>query len=124
MTRFEIRAVGIWPGELENMQGRSLPAHVRLGPVRRRWERVRSLRPMQQDALQSLAGEECRSSGEAVREWWPASGAAMTEETPDRSWWKQVYRAGMKADIDKEPRIPLAYLTDDQKEVWLEGYDR
>jgi len=32
-------------------------------------------------------------------------------ETADRSWWKTVYKAGIKADLDKQPRTPPADLT-------------
>ena len=49
----------------------------------------------------------------------PEAGAKL-----DRSWWRTVYKAGIKADLDKQPRTPPADLTDDQKDVWLEGYDR
>lgn len=44
--------------------------------------------------------------------------------TPDRSWWKDVYKAGIKADLDKQPRVPPEGLTEDQIDVWLAGYDR
>jgi hypothetical protein len=47
-----------------------------------------------------------------------------TDEVPDRSWWKDMYKAGIKADLDKQPRIPPSDLTDDQRDVWLAGYDR
>lgn len=43
---------------------------------------------------------------------------------PDRSWWKDIYRAGIKADLDKQPRTPPKGLTEDQRDVWLAGYDR
>lgn len=41
-----------------------------------------------------------------------------------RLWWVPVYKAGIKADLDKLPRTPPEDLTDDQKDVWLAGYDR
>lgn len=44
--------------------------------------------------------------------------------TPDRSWWKRVYKAGVKAELDGEPRTPPADMTEDQQAVWLAGYDR
>jgi hypothetical protein len=46
------------------------------------------------------------------------------ETTDDRSWWKRIYKAGIRADLDKQPRRPPDDLTEDQKEVWLTGYDR
>ena len=53
----------------------------------------------------------------------------MAEPVPntlatDRSWWRYVYKAGIKADLDKQPRIPPDDLTEEQKQVWLDGYDR
>lgn len=42
----------------------------------------------------------------------------------DRSWWVTVYRAGIKADLDKRPRTPPTDLTEDPRAVWLAGYDR
>lgn len=53
----------------------------------------------------------------------PTDLAALVQ-TPDRSWWKSVYKAGIKADLGRQPRTPPAELTDDQKLVWLDGYDR
>ena len=47
-----------------------------------------------------------------------------TAAAPDRSWWKRIYRAGIKAYLDKMPRTPPPDLTWDQREVWLAGYDR
>jgi len=51
-------------------------------------------------------------------------GEQANPTTPDRSWWKDVYRAGIKADLDKQPRVPPDELTEDQIAVWLAGYDR
>lgn len=45
-------------------------------------------------------------------------------EVPDRNWWARVYRAGIKANLEKQPRMPPDGLTDEQKDVWLAGYDR
>jgi hypothetical protein len=50
------------------------------------------------------------------------SGAAKPET--DRSWWRHVYCAGIRADLEKQPREPPQELTEEQKEVWLAGYDR
>ena len=47
-----------------------------------------------------------------------------TTEVPDRSWWVRVYKAGIKADLERQPRVPPDDLTEDQKQVWLDGYDR
>jgi hypothetical protein len=46
------------------------------------------------------------------------------EEASDRNWWKRIYKAGIKADLDKQPRKPPDDLSEDQKDVWLAGYDR
>lgn len=57
-----------------------------------------------------------------------AKGEAMAEPaeatTPDRSWWARIYCAGIKADLNKQPRMPPEGLTDDQRDVWLAGYGR
>jgi hypothetical protein len=47
-----------------------------------------------------------------------------TTEAPERSWWASVYKSGIAADLDGQPRTPPDGLTDDQKQVWLAGYDR
>jgi peptidoglycan hydrolase-like protein with peptidoglycan-binding domain len=47
-----------------------------------------------------------------------------TTAAPDRSWWADVYKLGITADLDGQPRTPPAGLMDDQKNVWLAGYDR
>lgn len=52
------------------------------------------------------------------------TGAGDRATPTDRSWWKEIYRAGIKAGLDRKPRIPPEGLTDDQRNVWLAGYDR
>ena len=54
----------------------------------------------------------------------PSCPTCGTPLPVDRSWWASVYRAGIKADLDKLPRTPPEHLTDDQRDVWLAGYDR
>lgn len=49
---------------------------------------------------------------------------AIVPTEPDRRWWLEVYRAGIKADLDKQPRTPPEGLTADQRDTWLAGYDR
>lgn len=44
-------------------------------------------------------------------------------KAPDRRW-AEVYKAGIKADLDRKSRTPPDGLTDDQRDVWLAGYDR
>ena len=50
-------------------------------------------------------------------------GKPETTES-DRDWWRSVYKAGIRADLDKQPRVPPSDLTADQRDVWLAGYDR
>lgn len=48
----------------------------------------------------------------------------IAKSAPDRSWWKHVYAAGIKASLDHQSRTPPDGLTEDQCGVWLAGYDR
>lgn len=82
----------------------------------------------QVDSMAARADDRARLMwhGWALREAFVA-GAEWQEkrrEVPDRSWWKEIYRAGIKADLDRQPRTPPEDLTDDQRDVWLSGYDR
>jgi hypothetical protein len=49
---------------------------------------------------------------------------ARIDAERDRSWWSDVYKAGIAADLAGQPRTPPDDLTEEQKDVWLAGYDR
>ena len=41
-----------------------------------------------------------------------------------RWWWALIYGQGIKADLTGQPREPPDHLNEEQREVWLAGYDR
>lgn len=58
-----------------------------------------------------------------------SSPAGMTSESaPEpagvRVSWSQAYRAGILADLEKQPRVPPSDFDEAATAAWLAGYDR
>jgi hypothetical protein len=50
--------------------------------------------------------------------------SALKKAVAPRFTWPDAYRAGIAADLNKEPRVPPPDFDEDAAAAWFAGYDR